>query len=340
MAAGAAALIQAPDALAAERVSVVARPPQGFVPLSLPGHVVRVTKRDTLQPNGLWPTPEAAEAMLERAMTELTGKASVAEAFAQFVHKDDKVAIKLNGIAGQKGATMATNKELVLPIVRAIVAAGVPASSIVVFEQYPSFLAGTRVASRNREMDKDFPEGVRATVHENKDATMDYITVAGISTKFVRPFTEATAVINVSMIKDHGICGFTGAMKNITHGCTVNPQAFHAHNACPQIAQLYAQDVVKSRVRLHIADAFKVIYDQGPLDKNVRRRVPHEAVYAGTDPVALDVIGWEVIEQLRKDNGLPTLRDARREPTYIQTAAELGLGIADRSRITLRDVAI
>jgi len=110
----------------------------------------------------------------------------------------------------------------------------------------------------------------------------------GIRTKFVRALTESTAAINFGLVKDHSICGYTGCLKNITHGATINPHAFHEHRASPQIAELYAQDVVKSRVRLHIIDGFKLIYDEGPLDKNKKRRVLHEAVYATTDPVAMD----------------------------------------------------
>ena len=243
---------------------LAAKPPAGFVPLSVPGKVVKVAKANTLQANGLWPTEEAARAMLERVMAELTGLSDMGAAFARFVHKDDKVAIKPNGIAGKVGQTMASNKELVLQVVKGVMAAGVPAANIVIYEQYPKVLAGTRIASGKGEMDPAFPAGITAVVHENKDATMPEIQVNGIGTKFVRPLTEATAVINVGLIKDHSICGYTGAMKNITHGSTVNPHAFHEHNASPQIAALYAQDVVKSRVRLHIIDAFKLIYDEGP----------------------------------------------------------------------------
>jgi uncharacterized protein (DUF362 family) len=301
---------------------------------------VRVAKSNTMQANGLWPTQDAATAMLERVMAELTGKQDLKEALKKFVHPQDKVAIKPNGIAGKKGATMATNKELVLALVRGLIEAGVPATSIVIYEQYESFMAGTRCADRTMKVDAEFPAGVTAMVHQNKDATMEEITVAGIGTRFSRPFTEATCVINMSQMKDHSICGYTGAMKNITHGTILNPHAYHAHNASPQIAQLYAQDVVKSRVRLHISDVYKVIYDQGPLDTNPARRVLQEAVYASTDPVALDVVGWELIEKLRKDNALPTLKAAGREPTYIKNAAELGLGVFDKNAITLRDVSI
>lgn len=339
LAATATGLALSTDAESAPRGSLIAKPPAGFVPMSAPGRVVRVDKANTLQSNGLWPKQEAATAMLARVMEELTGKSDLGEAFAKFVHKDDKVAIKPNGIAGRVGASMASNKELVLAIVKGVIAAGVPAGNITIYEQYPSFLKGTRVV-KDGQLDPDFPTGIATTVHENKDATMDEITVAGVQTKFARPFTEATAVINVCQMKDHGICGFTGAMKNITHGSIINPHHFHAHNASPQIAQLFAQDVCKSRVRLHITDAFKVIYDEGPLDKNKKRRIPQEALFASTDAVALDVIGWALIEQHRSDNGLPTLKDAGREPSYIKAAAELGIGVFDKNQIRLRQVKI
>jgi len=333
VAAGASALAES-TALAAAPANLAAAPPAGFVPLSEPGKIVKVSKSDTLMPNKLFPKEDVARTMLERVMTELTGETDINKAMARFIHKDDKVAIKMNGIAGQTGATMATNKELILPIVAAVLAVGVPAANIVVYEQYNSFFNGTRVNAKN------LPAGVLTAIHANKDATMAEIKVLGIRTKFVRPLTDATAVINVALIKDHSICGYTGCLKNITHGSTINPHDFHAHNASPQIAALYAQDVVKSRVRLHITDGFKLIYDQGPLDKNPERRVPHDAVYATTDPVAMDVIGWGEVEKWRKNKGLPTLAKAGREPTYIRVAGELGLGVADKEQIRMREVTL
>jgi uncharacterized protein (DUF362 family) len=334
VAAGASTLGSSGAASAAAPASLAASPPPGFVPLSEPGKIIKVAKSDTLMPNGLFPKADVAQTMLERAMTELTGETDMAKAMARFIHKDDKVAIKMNGIAGQTGATMATNKEIILPIVAAVLAVGVPAANIVVYEQYNSFFNGTRVNAKN------LPPGVLTAIHANKDATMPEIRVLGIRTKFVRPLTEATAVINVALIKDHSICGYTGCLKNMTHGSTINPHDFHAHNASPQIAALYAQDVVKSRVRLHITDGFKLIYDQGPLDKNPERRVAHDAVYATTDPVAMDIIGWGEVEKWRKNKGLPTLTKAGREPTYIRVAGELGLGVADKEQIRMREVTI
>jgi hypothetical protein len=42
----------------------------------------------------------------------------------------------------------------------------------------------------------------------------------------------------------------------------------------------------------------------------------------GQDPVAIDQLGWNIIEEKRSQKGLPSLKDAGREPVYIATAAD------------------
>ncbi|MFI5301891.1 MAG: DUF362 domain-containing protein [Polyangiales bacterium] len=313
---------------------LAAMPPAGFVPMSAPGKIVKVAKAGSLQPNGLYPKPEDAKAMLSRAMLELTGTKSLGDAFGKFVHKDDKVAVKVNGIA--KGKKFGTNKELVDVILQGLLDSGVPATSIVVYEQYASFLAGTRVDQSN------VPAGVRTMIHGNKDMLTPKIPIgdggATVYTQFARPLIEATAVINVSLIKDHSICGYTGCLKNMTHGSTSNPHDFHVHHASPQIARLYAHEAIKSRVRLHITDGYKIMYDGGPVE--VVSYVPHEAVYVTTDPVAMDRLGWEMVDKIRSAKGMKSLKDVGREPGYIVAAEDFGLGIADRARIKLKEFVL
>lgn len=324
-------------ALAAEPkpvASLVARPPEGFVPLTLPGRVTKVSAKGDfasfMQPNQLWPTDEVARRLLEKAMMEFTGAANLVEAMKRFIHKDDVVGIKVNGIAGQTGYTMAVNFELILPVVEAVLAIGVPADRITVYEQFPNFLAGTRVNVRKWKL----PEGVKTATHNNNDHPMrDLRIYQGIKTRYCRQFVQSTAIIDMTQIKDHSICGYTGAMKNITHGNINNPHEHHATQASPQIAMLYNHPIVTSRVRLHITDAFKITYDQGPLDKNPKTRVPHGGVYIATDPVAMDTIGWKVIDEERKNRGLKSLKEVGREPRYIKTAGDLGLGVHDISAI-------
>lgn len=321
--------------------SWVAREPAGFVPFAAPGRVVRVSAKGSyaqiMQPNQLWPRAEIAAQMVQRALMDLTGASSVEAAMSRVIHPKDRVAIKVNGIAGQVGHTVAVNFEVVRPVVEAVLAVGVPAASISVYEQYPTYLMGCRINVRKWQL----PEGVVTGTHNNRDHVMPRIVVAeNIPTRYCRFLTDATAVIDMTMMKDHSICGFTGAMKNITHGNIDNPEDHHKHRASPQIALLYQHPIVQSRVRLHITDAFKIIYDKGPLDKDPATRVPHGSIYAATDAVALDRVGWQVIEAERKQRGGMSLRAAGREPLYIQQAAELGVGVFDDQAISLRSVTI
>ena len=173
----ASALATAESAHAAEIASLTAKPPAGFKPLNVPGKIVKVSAKGDfasyMQPNQLWPKPEVASSMLEKALTEFTGTSNLTEALGKFIHKDDVVAIKPNGIAGQKGYTMATNFELILPLVQGLLKLGVPADKITVYEQYPTFLAGTRVNVRDWKL----PEGVRSGTHNNNDHPMPDIQV-------------------------------------------------------------------------------------------------------------------------------------------------------------------
>jgi len=318
--------------------SLVARPPAGFAPLSLPGRVAKVTAKgdfaSIMQRNQMWPKPDVAKRMLEQALMELTGAPNMVEAMKKFIHKDDIVAIKPNGIAG---SGMSTSFELIAPMVEACIALGVPANHITVYEQFTSYMLSTRVGAPKY----DLPKGVSIAVHNNKDFPMPGVKIyEGITTKFCRPMVAATAVIDMGLIKDHSICGYTGALKNMTHGTINNPEAHHAHYANPQIAMLYAHPIMTSRVRLHIADGFKLMYDRGPLLKDPNTVVPHGAIYAATDPVALDTIGSEMVDKERKAHKVRTLAEVGRASKYVQTAGELGLGVADLNKIKLKTVEI
>lgn len=321
--------------------TLVAKLPAGFSPFRSPGLVTKAAAKgdyaSMMQPNQLWPKAEIARSLLERAMTDLTGASNLVESMKRLIHPSDTVAVKVNGISGQVGHTVAVNFELILPVVESLLALGVPANKITVYEQYPTYLMGTRVNVRDWQL----PAGVQTGTHNNLDVAMPQLRIfENVPTRYCRIFTEATAVIDMTMMKHHSICGFTGAMKNITHGNIDNPHKHHAHQASPQIALLYSHPIVQSRVRLHITDAFKLIYDKGPLDKDPRMRFPHGAVYASTDAVALDTVGARVIDEARIERGGMTLERAGRKPTYMERAANLGVGLHDWNDIRLRSVII
>lgn len=332
-AAGAGALVFGSQALAqSSRVrpglappgSLAASPPPGFTPLSAPGRVVKVTRPNSLRPGGLFPTQEAATLLVNRAIQELTGERDIGRAWARLVHPNDRVGIKVNGLGLRN---MASNKEVILAILHGVMAAGVPANQIIVYDQWPGFLSATRLTRR------DVPQGVRLLTHNNAIVGRETRVASG-RTQYAQALLDCTAIIGVPLVKDHSLSGFTGAMKNITHGSIRNPEDFHRHHCSPQIAELYAHEAIRSRVRVHIMDAFKVLYDRGPQD-NPAARVPYHSVLASTDPVALDRIGAEIVNQFRAQNRMQSLERRGTPPRYIEHAQQLGLGIADRSRIEL-----
>ncbi len=319
--------------------ALIAAPPPGFVPMAIPGKVVKAERagdlRALMKPNELWPKDDVAKLMLEKAMCEFTGAPNLVESMKKFIHKDDIVAIKPNGIAGQKKGEMAFNFELIKPVVEAVIGAGVKPGNIMVYEQFPNFLQGTRVNKKGYEL----PEGVQTGTHNNRNHKMPALHLyQNTPVKYATFMMNATAVIDLTQIKDHSICGYTGTLKNITHGNIDVPHHHHAHNASPQIAMLYNHPLVTSRVRLHITDGFKMMYDRGPLYRDPTTTILHGGVYVSTDPVAMDTIGWQVVDKERKAHGLKSLKDSRREPTYIRTAGEFGLGVHDLNAIRLRTV--
>jgi uncharacterized protein (DUF362 family) len=270
-------------------------------------------------------------------MMELTGAPNLALAMRKFIHPSDVVAIKPNGIAGKGNYAMAVNYELILPVIEAVIACGVSPERITVYEQSTAFLQGCRVNVRDWKL----PPGVKSEAHGGVKVKMPKTRIFNrIETAYCSMFTDATAVVDMTMIKDHSITGYTGTMKNITHGSINNPHEHHAYRASPAIAVLYNHPVVTSRVRLHIVDAFKFMADKGPLYRGPQYLLPHGAVYVSTDPVAMDTIGLKVVEDERKKQGLTTLKQSGREPRYIRTACELGLGVHDMNQICLRDLEI
>ena len=122
-------------------------------------------------------------------------------------------------------------------------------------------------------------------------------------------------------------------MKNITHGVIDNPSRMHRNNCNPSIANIYNSDIIKSKVRVIVADGLRVMYDGGPQD-NANKEL-HNGVYVSTDPVAIDTVGLDVVEQVRVNRGLRSLEEDGRPCNWLEMAQEFGLGVHDRSQITM-----
>ena len=153
-----------------------------------------------------------------------------------------------------------------------------------------------------------------------------------IGSRFSRIQSEwADASISLALLKDHGLAGITGGMKNY-FGAIHNPNKYHDDHCDPFVAEVFDAPPVRTRHILSILDALIVQYHRGPAYHR-RWAAPCGAMVFGVDPVAVDAVGWRIVESLRKKAGLPTLREESRSPGYLFTAEKMGLGKASSSGI-------
>jgi uncharacterized protein (DUF362 family) len=144
--------------------------------------------------------------------------------------------------------------------------------------------------------------------------------------------------ISLAILKDHGLAGVTAGMKNY-FGSIHNPNKYHDTNCDPYVAEVFDTNPIKQKHRLTILDALVVQYHRGP-SYHSRWADRQGVLIFSFDPVAADSIGWQIIEKLRAEKGLPSLQEENREPKYLRTAEKMGLGKADFNKIDIKEVDV
>ncbi len=269
-----------------------------------------------------------AAALLDRAMQAYFGVDSPLEAWRQVARPAEVVGLKVNCLAG-KG--MSTSVALVEAVCERLQQAGIPRRNIIIWDRsnYDLESAGFRI-SESRDRIRCF--GNDTAGYE------DELTVSGnAGSRLSKTLTRlCDAVINLPILKDHGITGVTIALKNM-FGAIHNPNKYHPNAGDPSVAEVYRMPPIPRKVRLTICDALTAQYEGGP------SYMPQwawacQSLIVSRDPVALDAVGWEIIERKRAEKGLKPLKAVRREPSYIAAAARMGLGVNDPKRIEKLEV--
>jgi len=269
-----------------------------------------------------------AAALLDRAMQAYFGVDSPLEAWRQVARPAEVVGLKVNCLAG-KG--MSTSAALVEAVCERLQQAGIPRRNIIIWDRsnYDLESAGFRI-SESRDRIRCF--GNDTAGYE------DELTVSGnAGSRLSKTLTRlCDAVINLPVLKDHGITGVTIALKNM-FGAIHNPNKYHPNAGDPSVAEVYRMPPIPRKVRLTICDALAAQYEGGP------SYMPQwawacQSLLVSRDPVALDTVGWEIIERKRAEKGLKSLKAVRREPSYIAAAARMGLGVNDPKRIEKLEV--
>ncbi|MGO8792541.1 MAG: DUF362 domain-containing protein [Terriglobia bacterium] len=261
--------------------------------------------------------------LLDRALQASFDCDSPVEAWKKVVRPGEVVGLKVNCLGGRGNAT---HPELVEAITARLRQAGI--TEIVIWDRQNSDL------ERARFKIAEHGSGVRCFGNDTLGFENDLATFGKAGSLVCRTLTQVCdAVINLPVLKDHGIAGVTLALKSM-FGAIHNPNKYHSNAGDPYVADVYALAPIRQKVRLHICDGLNAQYEGGP-SFMPQWMWPFNGLLVSRDPVALDYVGWKIIEKKRAEVGMKPLVDLKREPTYISTAAdsEHRLGTCDPKRI-------
>jgi hypothetical protein len=144
---------------------------------------------------------------------------------------------------------------------------------------------------------------------------------------------EITKLVNIAVLKHNEDSGVTWAAKNIALGVTTNKVRFHIDYCAKAIPEILSAPCLRDKMVLHIGEAARI--------STVSVAGTHVSydnrIFFSRDPVAMDRIGLDILEEKRNAQGLESIRGIA---THIASCAKKGLGTDDLSRIDQRALRV
>ncbi|HVW86133.1 MAG TPA: DUF362 domain-containing protein [Bryobacteraceae bacterium] len=333
------------------------------MPGRFPGLVARVRSEAAIDTTTEKINAPVVQQMISRGMRELTGATDARDAWRSFFEPADVVGIKVNCSGAPQ---VMSSPEVVAEIVRNLMTVGVPANQIWIYERFPDQM-------KTVGYEKYVPQGVHVDgIEKSRGAILGYDPRTYVEVDFfgeddtrsmlVRHVSERfTKIINVPNMKDHGAAGVTGCLKNIAYGNFSNVARSHQYsktNTLSFIGTLASVEPLRSKTVLHVMDGMRGVWHGGPFLHEKRFRFYPKEMMFGTDPVAMDRLLLDVIEQKRREENAisvwersnqyvhkgfehdPNANNFVREPGHIEFASGLGLGVYDVQKIHQKAVTI
>ncbi|MBS2209788.1 DUF362 domain-containing protein [Carboxylicivirga mesophila] len=328
------------------------------LPGKYPGKVVKVVNKASVVDNQ--PQEDVANEMIKKAMLQLTNEEDIDKAWQRFVSDDEIIGLKVNPVAGK---LLSTSHAVVQSIVKQLESAGIPRKNIVIWDRRLMQLHETGFTEEN------YP-GITITGTEQQDAeggfydkdgklygekmidkewfyyadvegeydeyTIPYMVNGGKHSYFTKICTQQVdKIINVPILKNAGPT-VTLCLKNLAYGSISNTGRLHKQLWSDTCAEVCAFPPIRDKVVLNIIDGLKGCFNGGPA-ANPQFICNYYTIMAGTDPVAIDRIGHDIIVKKRIAEGIQEKDDPKRLK-FMEMAEELQLGAADINKIILEEV--
>ena len=339
------------------------------MPGPYPGRVVAVKSEKSVDTASNAANDDVVREMMARGLCALTGAKTAPEAWRRFFVPADVVGIKVN-CGGHPNVV--SSYEIVAETVRQLMALGIPPAQIFLYERFQNQLDEVNYAPH-------LPEGVTIVAAETANRRADnrgydpatYVEAdlfgeEDTRSNMMRLVTQKlTKIVNIPNVKDHGATGATGCLKNIAYGSFSNVARTHYRGKSHTysfVGTLASVEPLRSRTVLQIMDGLRGVWHGGPFARTRKYVFYPKQIMFATDPVAIDRLLLDIIDDERKAHGAISIydrspqylkvddgaaRDADpnvniiiREPGHVEYAAKLGLGEADKTRIKVQTIEV
>jgi hypothetical protein len=343
--------------------------PGAGMPGPYPGRVIRVSSEKCVDTESNAANPEVVREMMARGMTALTGEKTPEAAWKRFFEPSDVVGIKVN--CGGFPYCI-SDYDIVKETIRMLGTVGIPPTQVYIYERFqnqmdnvnyaPHVPDGVQIVAAERANRYADNNGYDPAVYLEADLFGEEDTRSNLMRLVSRKLTK---IINIPNVKDHGAVGATGCLKNIAYGSFSNVARTHSNGKSHTysfVGTLASIEPVRSRTVLQIMDGLRGVWHGGPFARTKRYLFYPKKIFFGTDPVAIDRLLLDIVDDKRKAEGAISIwdrnpaslkiddgraRDADpnvniiiREPGHVKFAAGLGLGIADLDKIKIEDIQV
>jgi len=331
---------------------------ENSMPGKFPGKVVHVYNKNSVVENKF--NEDVIYDMVKNGMLNLTGKTNLKDAWLTFVTPKDVIGLKVNPVAG---ATLSTSHEIVKVIIKQLEESGIKRDKLVIWDRrefemheigfnkdnYP----GIKIIGTERKDEKgSFYDGAGklygedmidknwyywADCEEKYDAeTLPYMVNEGKYSYYSKIATQMVdKIINIPILKNAG-ASVTLCLKNLAYGVVSNTSRLHKQLWHDTSAEVCAFPPVRDKVVLNIVDGIKGCFNGGP-GADPKFFTNYYSVLVGTDPVAVDRIGYDIVIKKRIEEKLQKA-DSANGRIFMDMAEKLKLGVADIAKIDLKKV--
>jgi hypothetical protein len=278
--------------------------------------------------------------MINKGITEFTGKNTLADAWSQFFTSEEIVSLKVNTLGldsligtdymqhftGVSSATINGLKEI-----------NIQEQNMFIWERSDEELVNGGYTIQREEGKLRIMGTKVQRKGPNEGFNPESYPVGNSSTRVHTYITNlSTSFINIPVLKTHGIAGITGSLKN-HYGSIDNPREFHPNNATnPGIPEINAIPVIRNKQKLIICDALLGVFDGGPR-WNRDKLWPFGGLIFGTDPVAVDTVMLKIIEEKRATQELEPVES---NAIHLSLSEDLGLGNHQLENIELIEIIL